>query len=94
MMTYAGDGRDWTMHDGMGWGGWLMMSMFLLLCFAVLGVLVYVLTRASTTSPGPGAGGPDRRPRSAAEATLDERFARGEIDEPEYEQRRRALRDG
>jgi putative membrane protein len=36
-------------------------------------------------------GGSDTRPWSGAHDTLDERFARGEIDAEEYEQRRRTL---
>lgn len=95
MMGYDDDGRYWGM-GGMDSGAWLMMSVLILVCVAVVGVLVYVLLRAS----GSGQVGPSGHPgsvppvRSAAEMTLDERFARGEIDQTEYQQRRTALRSG
>lgn len=100
-MGYDDDGRYWGMN-GMDSGGWLMMSVLILVCLAVVGVLVYVLLRASgTTQAGPaGPAGPTGQgsaappARSAAELMLDERFARGEIDQPEYQQRRTALRGG
>lgn len=90
-MGYDDDGRYWGMN-GMGSGGWLMMSVLLLVCVAVVGVLVYVLLRAS--SAGPAQVGTAPQARSTAESTLDERFARGEIDQPEYQQRKAALRSG
>lgn len=83
------------MHDGMGWSGWLMMSSVLFVCMAVVGVLIYLLARASAATAGTGPGdGSTHRPRSAAQLTLDERFARGEIDVPEYEQRKKAILGG
>lgn len=93
-MGYDDDGRYWGMH-GMDSGDWLMMTVLVLVCVAVLGVLVYVLLRASGAGhggqPGPGVPPPTR---STAELMLDERFARGEIDQPEYQQRKAALRSG
>ena len=49
------------------------------------------LLRMASTGPQPGAGGARR---SRAEEVLDERFARGEIDEEEYQRRRAVLRPG
>ncbi len=94
-MGYDDDGRYWGMN-GMGTGGWLMMSVLILVCLVALGVLVYVLLRASGASQaGPAGQGSAAPPtRSTAELTLDERFARGEIDQPEYQQRKTALRSG
>lgn len=87
--------QGWGMGDGMGWGGWLMMGFFTIVCLAVLGGLAYVLLRGSRSGGTPGNGycsaDPEIRPRSLAERTLDERFARGEIDEPEYQHRKGVL---
>lgn len=94
------DWGGWGMHDGMGWGGWLFMILFVLLVVALVAALVMVLVRstgpAGGAAPGAGVGaGPDAtRGPSVAESLLDERFARGEIDEEEYRRRRSVLRGG
>lgn len=80
-------GGNWD-HMG-GWGmvwGWL----FLALLIVGLVVLVVVLVRLlSGRGPRPD----DARPsgRSRAREVLDERYARGEIDDTEYDERRRRL---
>jgi putative membrane protein len=69
---------------GYGWGGWMMMGglhMIALLVF--IGLLVWLVIRSSR---GDYAGG-----RRTALELLDERYARGEIDRDEYQQRRRDL---
>ncbi|MGW3208831.1 SHOCT domain-containing protein [Streptomyces sp. NPDC001135] len=85
-------------HGGWGWGGWFVMTVFMVLFWAVLIVGFVVLVRylAGTRHqpPGlfspPGEGGwQDRR----AENLLAERFARGEIDEDEYKRRLALLRE-
>lgn len=94
-MGYDGDGRGWGMGDSMGWFGWVMMTSLVLIGVALLVVLVWAVLRGTTANPGPGVtGGAQVRPRSAARLVLDERFARGEIDQSEYEQRARALHSG
>ncbi len=88
------DGRDdfmWGMHDGLGWGGWLLMGLLTLLLVGLVVGLVLLLVR-STSERGPAAGHARPGPQSAAEHVLDERFARGEIDEEEYLRRRSVLR--
>lgn len=92
MMGNDHDGQLWGMGNDMGWGGWLMMTIVLIASLALIGGLLYALLRGSTikTDRGISQYGPDPG-RSAAELTLDGRFARGEIDQPEYEQRKRAL---
>ena len=92
-MGNGNDPQGWGMGDGMGWGGWLMMTVFFIVCLTLLGGLLYVLVRGPRAGATPGiAHGPARPAPSIAEATLDERFARGEIDEPEYRSRKGALR--
>jgi putative membrane protein len=66
-------------HDG-GPGWWLVFPIaFWAIVAAVIGYVVY------RRSPRPAA-------RAAAERTLAERYARGEIGEEELRERRRALR--
>jgi putative membrane protein len=70
--------------DHMGRGWWWVMGVGWLVFLALVVVLAIVLTRQYR-----GAGTGTRRP---AHDVLDERFARGEIDEDEYRRRREALR--
>ncbi|HEX7246832.1 MAG TPA: SHOCT domain-containing protein [Actinomycetota bacterium] len=64
------------------WWGWLVMVGF----WVVIVLLVVWAVRGSGRNDHS-----DRADRSSAERTLDERFARGEIDVDEYEARREAL---
>lgn len=86
----GGYGEGPWMHDGMGWGGWFLMTLFLLLLVALIVGVVIALVR-STGSRGsqsaPAMGG-----SASAQQMLDERYARGEIDEIEYLHRRAVLR--
>ena len=75
---------------GAGWGGWLAMS---LLMIVVWGVLIFggiALWRAASRSDR----GQPPAVRPTPEQLLDERLARGEIDIEEYRQRRELLRSG
>ena len=84
-------GGRYVMHDGMGWGGWLVMTIVLLLLVALVVLAFLALYRGMGSSGGRA---DQRRDRSSADQLLDERFARGEIDEEEYRRRREALRSG
>jgi putative membrane protein len=79
----------YLMHDGMGWGGWLVMTLVLILLITLVVLAFLALFRGTGTS---GARPEQHRGRSPADQLLDERFARGEIDEDEYRRRREALR--
>lgn len=71
--------------NGMGWGGWVAMSLVMVLFWALVVFAVVALFRgAGRKDDGPGA-------ERDAMAILDERFARGEIDEEEYRARRQVL---
>jgi putative membrane protein len=74
---------DWGWDGHMGAGGWLLMT---LLWFALLGTVVWAITRIVPTRGG-GADGPE----SPAEI-LDRRLARGEIGLDEYDALRAKLR--
>lgn len=80
----------------MGWdgswgvGGWIAMSLMMLVFWGVPIALVVWLIRSSF-HPRQAAGAP---PRSSAEQVLAERYARGEIDEEEFTRRSEVLRQG
>jgi putative membrane protein len=71
------------MDGGWGWGGWLVGSIAMIAFWALIFWGIVSVTRHS------GRGGSDER---TADDVLGDRFARGEIDVDEYEQRRRVLR--
>lgn len=68
----------WWWHDG-GWGGWVMMSLSMLVFWGLVAWGVITVLRGNAHSREP-------------ERTLADRFARGEIDEEEYRRRSAALR--
>ncbi|HKX76852.1 MAG TPA: SHOCT domain-containing protein [Acidimicrobiia bacterium] len=70
----------WYWH-GMGWWGWLMMVAF----WVLVVLLVVWAVRSSTT------GGSTEPKEKDPRGILDERFARGEIDPEEYQERRAVL---
>ncbi len=79
------------MNGMMGWGwlGAVLGLLILMLVAAVLTAGLIYLLRALRHSGGIGVGTQD--PGDRSRQILDERYARGEIDHDDYEQRRRAL---
>jgi putative membrane protein len=79
MMYYYG--------DGMGAGGWILMSIiaFGLVALLALGAVALLRPAAGTQTAAPPA-------PPEAERVLAHRFARGDIDAEEYEQRLDILR--
>ena len=74
-------------HDGMGGGGWILMTLAMVAFWALVIFAIVAIFRGTQR---PTESTPDRRdPRQI----LDERFARGEIDEEEYHARRSVLGD-
>ncbi|WP_307857172.1 SHOCT domain-containing protein [Pseudarthrobacter albicanus] len=75
---------------GYGYGDmglmWLWMLGWSVLLLAGLAALVWVIARLASG----GGRSPDNRPGSAR-SILDERYARGEIDDEEYRTRRETL---
>ncbi len=73
-------------YGGMGWGGWLLMALSMAAFWALVAFAIVTVFRASR----------DDRSRAGRErdpvTILDERFARGEIDEAEYHKRADVLR--
>ena len=80
----------WYGHDGMGWGGWLAMSLtFVLFWGAIIAFAVWWVRSYRSDH------GTDRTPTTdRADEVLAERFARGEIDEDEFTRRRELLHSG
>lgn len=70
----------WGDMSGWGWAGWFMPSLTALILLGVLVTVIVLLARR------PGERAPDTAGR-----ILAERFARGEIGEEEYRQRRQVL---
>ena len=70
-------------YPDMDLGGWMVMMTAMALMWGLLIAAVVALVRTPPTDA--------RRERRDPVRLLDERFARGEIDESEYRARRRAL---
>lgn len=84
--------RMGDMMDGMmgwGWLGAILGLLIFLLIVAVLATGLVYLLRALRRPESGGAATADSKDR--ARQILDERYARGEIDHDDYEQRRRVL---
>jgi putative membrane protein len=73
----------WDYDGGWGWGAWLAMTLTMVVFWGGLATVIVLMLRRAVI-PGP------RVDTSAV--ILAERFARGEIDEAEYERRRQVLR--
>ena len=73
-------------HDGVGWDGWILMTLAMVAFWALVAFAVLAFFRDSRDSAEPI---PDLRDPIQI---LDERFARGEIDEDEYHARSSVLR--
>ena len=73
------------MHWGWQYGDWWMMGIGMLIWLVAVGVVVWLIVRATSRDRSEPRG-------DAAEETLRRRFAAGEIDTEEFEQRLEALR--
>jgi putative membrane protein len=98
--TLADVGGEYPRHGpGMmwdyGWGGWMMgpgmMLIFLVLAVVLVVVLVRWLTGLGHGGPHTPHGGGSPSGGPSALEILEQRFARGEIDEDEFRKRKRAL---
>jgi putative membrane protein len=72
----------WDWNEA-GWAGWLFMTLMMLIFWGGLAAIVVWLIRQPQRSRGD--------PKPSATAILEERFARGEIDEEEFEKRSNTL---
>jgi putative membrane protein len=80
------------MMDWSGWGyGMLLGPLFMILVLAVVIAVAVVIVRGLG---GPGSWAQPPHPMASGRTALDilkERYARGEIDKAEFEERRRVL---
>jgi putative membrane protein len=74
-------------NNGMGWGGWLLMTLTTVGFWALVVFGIAALFRGIRDSGTPTS----RRPEQEAQHILDERFARGEINAEEYRARQNVL---
>ncbi|MFB6613039.1 SHOCT domain-containing protein [Streptomyces sp. NPDC085524] len=83
----------WNGH-GMGAWGWFAMSLTTLVVWALIVAAAVLVARAYRREgpDGRAASAPDAGPGQGAEGLLADRFARGEIDDEEYERRLAVLR--
>lgn len=72
----------WGWDHGWGWGGWVLMSL------AMIAFWTFVIAGAVWLARSFGS---PERPRQKPLLTLEERYARGEIDRDEFEERRAVL---
>ncbi|MBO6950083.1 MAG: SHOCT domain-containing protein [Rhodospirillales bacterium] len=83
----AGPGYGWSGEHPMMWSGMFMGPVMMILVVVIIAVAIVVVLRmfgfgAHTSSPGT---------HDSSIAILNERFAKGEIDKVEYEERKRSL---
>ncbi|WP_072810854.1 SHOCT domain-containing protein [Rhodococcus zopfii] len=74
--------------DGMGGWGYVLMTVAMVLFWALVVVGLVMLVRAMSPGPQPG---PPPAPGPTPEDILATRFAHGEIDEDEFRRRLEAL---
>jgi putative membrane protein len=89
-MMWGNDDGRWRMHEQSG-TGWIMVVMMLILVIAIV-VAVFALLRWQAPT---AAAARVHAPAGAVDARriLQERFARGEIDEQDFRSRIQALED-
>lgn len=76
------------MMGGDSWGGWIWGALMMVVFWGALVALVVFLVRGFGARPSHG---DEKRRGPDAREILGERFARGEISEDEFEQRKRVL---
>jgi putative membrane protein len=87
---FMGPGMMGSWGMGMGWPGMIFMWIFWLLIIVGLILLIRWLVQSSRDNRLPASGPPTSRSSRALDI-LAERYARGEIDKEEYEQKKRDL---
>lgn len=82
-------------HDGgIGWGGWVVMTVMMLVFWGLFVFGGIALWQATRRDAAKSPGRPSGDEHGDALRLLDERFARGEVDADDYQQRRELLRSG
>jgi putative membrane protein len=76
---------------GMGSGGWIIALLVLVVVVAVIIAIVYLVRGMRTGGAGTGSAPPPASLRESPQDVLKRRYAAGEIDREEYEQKLRDL---
>lgn len=82
-------GGDW--HNGWGWGWGHMVFGSIMMLVVWGGLILLIVLAVRWVGSGTIRRSDDEAPRNRALDVLEERFARGEIDKDEFEERRRLL---
>lgn len=82
----GGPGQGWMWDHGWGWGGMMGGGIGMILFWGLVILLIVLAVRGVG-----GFGGKSEPPSPTPLQILQERYARGEIDKEEYEERRKAL---
>ncbi len=88
-MRLGTPGTDREREGGFAWAGWAAMTALILAFWALLLVAGLVILNSIRSDDRPDQ---HEAGRSDAQRLLDERFARGELDDADYHQRRELLR--
>lgn len=84
-----GDNWGGGWHDGWGWGHMFFGSFMMLLFWGALVVLIVLAVRWMGGASGRGGDEPPQGKRAIE--ILEERYARGEIDKEEFEERKQLI---
>jgi putative membrane protein len=76
----------WYGSNGWGWGGWIPMTVGMVLFWALV-ITAVVLAIRYLAGPRDTAASPPGSAQKRPEEVLAERFARGEINDEDYRQR-------
>ena len=88
-LAWADADDRWYGHGLMpGAGGWIMGPLMILILLALFVAAIVIALRLA------GISGASRPTERSAMDILEERYARGEIDKAEFEERRRTLGEG
>ncbi len=83
---------DWHPGWDWGWGHMIFGSLMMVLLWG--GIIIAIVFVVRWLGGGPSHDGKPMAPGNTALEILQERFARGEIDKEEFEERRRLLSNG
>jgi uncharacterized membrane protein len=86
-------GPGWMWGDGNGWQYWWICPLMMLFMFVIVGAICFFVRRSRDDGPQRWEL-PWRGPDHAALQILNERFARGEIKQDEYEEKRISIISG
>jgi len=91
---WYGPGPGWMWGDGYGWQFWWICPLMMLFMIAVFAAIFFFIIRQPSSGGLHGWELPWRAHGHSALQILSERFARGEIQKDEYEQKKATILSG